>query len=203
MQSRTVTIDGRSFEVSFSHEHHNPPLAAPNPMTNGDAPSEHRVKQTTTCTVKFTPLENGTTGAIGIARCSVMDRYKFMRGNEEALDRAVEEAGGAGAFGGAWDVRATKQEFHRQVLGPMATEHAAYIEKLRDEGKLPKRRGPGRRALGRDLNEARRMVEHLARVLAFGVDATVRYEVEHRVRSAFNGFAGQQRVSHRRKAVQE
>jgi hypothetical protein len=141
----TVTVDGRTFTVAFTHEWFRPALLG--------AYGTPRIRQATTCTLQapdgaeWADGEGGTAEVSAQAHCSVADRYRHVYGCRVALDRAVERAVRVGMLPGpeqeADALPRLQRAFNRQVLPVVAAEYAA-----RPGRKL---RGPGRHALAREL----------------------------------------------------
>jgi hypothetical protein len=157
-----VQFEGKTYEVSFTGQWHNPPL----PGTIHPS----RIKHTTTCEIRLPEPKADTVAVTGEAHCSVMDRFNYMGGCRRALDRAVFELlsmdQGDDLRGDTLDE--AQAVFERQVMPVLAEQ-----QKER-RATIPKRRkGPGRRLLGHTVNELAERTAMALVALQHGTDAAV------------------------------
>lgn len=173
-----IQYEGKTYEVTFKGEWHNPPLpGAINPQ---------RIKHTTTCEIR--PPEplgaaKDTVAVTGEAHCSVMDRFNYMGGCRRALDRAVFELLSADAGD---DLRGdtldeAQDEFERQVMPVLAEQ-----QKERRAALPKKRKGPGRRMLRHAVDELAARTAMALVALHEGVDAAVYGYTASKVKEVVN-----------------
>lgn len=165
-----VTAGGQLYNVAFTFEWHNPLLPG-NPNKGEKYPvSEHRIKQTTTCTINLVHDDGAFEEVVGIGKrqCSVVDRYNYMKGVRESLHVALVEGINNGDL-----LPGVALALGREVLPAAAAEYREY----RDSRK-PSR--PGVKAYRRIALKQCDDLEAIARITEIGVEAFVDEVIEKR-----------------------
>lgn len=157
-----LVVADRSLMASFSVEYHTPPVAFA-----GLHGRDIEVQASTTCVLATTDEQR----AVGVTHCAARERFRYTRGCQYALDRALVMAVTEGAlfgdpdvesaYGGSW--LALLRAAHGQVLPELAADYAAKL----------KRSQPNElRALRREVSDLRETLRLLGFVAEYGITLT-------------------------------